>query len=77
MIYSNSKRIDFERLSAEIIQLKDRILEYQEMIKSLQGSLKSAEAAKERQKAGYESTIAEKNAIIKEPIQQACTHGCS
>ena len=66
MIYSNSKRIDTEKLSAEIIQLKDRILEYQQIIKSLQGSLKSAEAAKERQKAGYESAIAEKDAAIKE-----------
>ena len=66
MIYSNSKRIDLERQNAEIIELKDRIFGYQETIKSLQGSLKSAEAAKERQKTTYESKIAEKDAIIKE-----------
>lgn len=66
MIYSNSKNIGFERLSSEVVQLKDRILGYQEQVKSLQGSLKSSEAAKERQKQRYESIIAEKDAIIKE-----------
>ena len=66
MIYSSSKNIGYERLSAEVVQLKDRILGYQEQVKSLQGSLRSAEAAKERQKQHYESIIAEKDAVIKE-----------
>ena len=66
MIYSSSKNIGFERLSAEVVQLKDRILGYQEQVKCLQGSLKSSEAAKERQKQRYESIIAEKDAVIKE-----------
>lgn len=35
-------------------------------LKGLFGSLKSAEAAKEKQKSSYEFTIAEKNAIIRE-----------
>ncbi len=30
MIYSNSGRVSLERMSAEIIELKDRILGYQE-----------------------------------------------
>ena len=68
MIYSNSKNIDFERLSAEVVKLKDRILGYQEQVKSLQGSLKSSEAAKERQKQRYESIISEKDAIIREDM---------
>lgn len=66
MIFSNSKRVDIERMSAEIIALKDRILGYQETIKCLQGSLKSAESSKEKQKNTYETMIAEKDAIIKE-----------
>ena len=66
MIYSNSKRVDTERMSAEIIVLKDRILGYQETIKGLQNSLKSSEASKEKQKKSYESTITEKDAIIRE-----------
>lgn len=66
MIYSNSKRVDSERMSAEIISLKDRMLGYQELLKSLQGSLKSSESARAKQKNDYESTIDEKDAIIKE-----------
>lgn len=62
MLYSNSKRVDSERMSAEILSLKDRVLGYQETIKSLQGCLKSAERAKARQ----EAALAEKDAIIKE-----------
>lgn len=66
MLYSNSKRVELERMSAEVITLKDRVLGYQETVKSLQSSLKSAEAAKVRQKETYEAAIAEKDAIIKE-----------
>lgn len=66
MIYSNSKRLNVERMSAEIIALKDRILGYQEQTKSLQGSLKSSESARAKQKNDLENVIAEKDAIIKE-----------
>lgn len=66
MLYSNSKRVDTERMSAEIIVLKDRILGYQAAVKSLQVSLISAKKTKEKQKESYEATIAEKDAIIKE-----------
>lgn len=64
MIYSNSKYVGAERMSAEIIDLKNRILGYQETIKSLRGSLRSAEASKEKQKKTYETTLEEKDAII-------------
>ena len=66
MIYSNSKRVDSERMASEILQLKDRILGYQESIKGLRRSLNHVEKAKELQKESYESIIAEKDAIIKE-----------
>lgn len=66
MIYSNSKRVDSERMSAEIIALKDRIVVYQETIHSLQGSLKKSENTRNKQKIKYESSLAEKDAIIKE-----------
>ncbi len=66
MIYSNSKHRDLERMSTEIFSLKDRILRYQERIKSLQNSVKSSESAKEKQKRDFENAIAKKDAIIKE-----------
>lgn len=66
MLYSNSKRVDSERMSAEILSLKDRMLGYQEKVKNLQDSLRSAEKAKTRQKAAYEVALTEKDAIIKE-----------
>ena len=70
MIYSNCKHTDFERLTAEIIELKDRIVNYQETIKSLRHSLKSPETTKEKQKESYELEITEKDAIIKELSNQ-------
>lgn len=65
MLYSNSKHVDAERMSSEIISLKDRVLGYQESIKSLQSSLKSVENAKNRQEKAYLASLAEKDAIIK------------
>lgn len=66
MLYSNSKRVDIERMSAEILALKDRILGYQESVKGLQNSLKASENAKEKQKKTYEAALSEKDAVIKE-----------
>ena len=63
MIYSNSGRVSLERMSAEIIQLKDRIQGYQEQIHSLQDALKRSENSKEKQKNSYEEKLAEKDAI--------------
>ena len=65
MIYSNSTRIDSERMSAEIIVLKDRIAGYQETVHSLQASLKKSEHTKKKQKEDYEALLSEKDAIIK------------
>ena len=59
-------RTDFEKVTKENTQLKDRILGYQERIKSLQSSLKSSEKSKKKQQCAYEAAIAEKDAVIKE-----------
>lgn len=66
MIYSNSKRVDNERMSMEILELKDRIMGYQQENISYRRSWESAVAAKEKQKINYENKIAERDAIIKE-----------
>lgn len=63
---SGNLRRDFEKATAENVKLKDRILGCQEEIKSLQSSYKRLEKSNASQKTDYESTIAEKDAIIKE-----------
>lgn len=70
MLYSNSKRVASERMSAEIIQLKDRILGYQENVKGLQDSLRSALKTNQKQKDTYETVLAEKDAVIRELTNQ-------
>lgn len=64
MLYS--KRVDSERMSSEIIMLKDRIPRYQETVKRLQDSLRNTEKARTMQRESYESAIVEKDAMIKE-----------
>lgn len=66
MIYSNSRRVSLERMSAEIIELKDRILGYQEQNRALQDALKRSENSKEKQKNSYEEKLSERDAIIRE-----------
>ena len=59
-------RRDFDKVTAENTQLKDRILGYQEQIHALRCSLNAAQKAEERQKVAYEELLSEKDAIIKE-----------
>lgn len=66
MIYSNSKRVSLERMSAEIISLKDRIQDYQERCHSLTSALARCEKSKEKMKAAYEELLSERDALIKE-----------
>lgn len=66
MIYSNSKNVSLERMSVEIINLKDRIQDYQERCHSLNNALNKSEKAKEKMKADYEKQLSEKDAVIKE-----------
>ena len=57
---------DFDRVFEEYTKLRDRILGYQERVKSLQASLRASEKSKQEQKDDYEARIAEKDAVIKE-----------
>lgn len=59
-------RCDFEKVTAENVKLKDRILGYQETISSLRHSLKTAQKSKDIQRADYEELLAQKDAVIKE-----------
>ena len=59
-------RCDFEKVTAENVKLKDRILGYQETISSLRHSLKTAQKSKDLQRADYEELLAQKDAVIKE-----------
>ena len=59
-------RCDFEKVTAENVRLKDRILGYQETISSLRSSLKAARKSKDLQRADYEELLAQKDAVIKE-----------
>ena len=56
---SNSKRVSLERMSAEIINLKDRIQDYQERCHSLTNALARCEKSKEKMKAAYEEMLSE------------------
>lgn len=66
MIYSSSKNVSLERMSAEIIELKDRIQDYQERCHDLNNALRRSEKSKEKMKLDYQEQLAEKDAIIKE-----------
>lgn len=66
MKFTGDSRRDYEKAVAENIQLKDRILGYQEQIHDLRCSLKKLRKSKENQKAAYEERLAEKDAVIKE-----------
>ena len=59
-------RCDFEKVTAENVKLKDRILGYLETISSLRHSLKTAQKSKDLQRADYEELLAQKDAVIKE-----------
>lgn len=63
---SGNIRQDFEKVTAENVKQKDRILSYQEEIKNLKSSYKRLKNLNVSQKTDYENTIAEKDAIIKE-----------
>ena len=66
MLYSNSKNVSLERMSAEIIELKDRIQDYQERRHSLNSALKKSEKSKEEMKLDYQEQLAGKDAVIRE-----------
>ena len=71
--YTGNLRCDFDKATAEITKLKDRILGYQETIASLRASVKSLKRSKESAQKKYQESLAEKDAIIKE-LQNRLAH---
>ena len=64
--FTGDLRCDFEKATAEIVKLKDRILGYQQQISSLRSSVMNLEKSKEADNKHFKETIDEKDAIIKE-----------
>ena len=71
--FTGNLRLDFEKATAEITKLKDRILGYQEQIVSLRASVRNLRQSKESDKKQYTESLAEKDAIIKE-LQNRLAH---
>lgn len=71
--FTGNLRLDFEKATAEITKLKDRILGYQEQIASLQASVRNLRRSKECGKKQYAESLAGKDAIIKE-LQNRLAH---
>ena len=71
--FTGNLRLDFEKATAEITKLKDRILGYQEQIVSLQASVRNLRRSKESDKKQYAESLAEKDAVIKE-LQNRLAH---
>ena len=71
--YTGDLRCDFEKATAEITKLKDRILGYQEQIVSLRASIKSLKQSKDSDKKNYQESLAEKDAIIRQ-LQNRLAH---
>ncbi len=59
-------RCDFEKVTAENLKLKDRILGYQETVSALRRSLKAAQKSNDMQRTDYEELPAQKDAVIRE-----------
>ena len=73
MKFTGDLRLDFEKATAEIVKLKDRILGYQEQIASLRGTVKRLKQSKDSAQKQYAESLSEKNAIIKE-LQNRLAH---
>ena len=71
--FSGDLRCDFEKATAEIAKLKDRILGYQEQIASLRTTVKNLKRSKDSDKKQYIESLAEKDAVIKE-LQNRLAH---
>jgi hypothetical protein len=64
--YTGDLRCDFEKATAEITKLNDRILGYQEQIVSLRASVKALRKSNDSKLTEYKETLAEKDAVIRE-----------
>jgi len=66
MKFTGDLRCDFDKATAEIIKLNDRILGYQEQISNLHSSVRRLRESKEAEQERHKAEIAEKDAIIQE-----------
>ena len=71
--YSGDLRRDFDKATAEISKLNDRILGYQEQIAGLRETEKRLRKNNAAQKKKYEEALNEKDAVIKE-LQNRLAH---
>ena len=71
--FTGDLRRDFEKATAEIVKLEDRVLGYQEQIASLRESVKRLKKSNDSDKKQYSESLAEKDAIIKE-LQNRLAH---
>lgn len=71
--FTGDLRCDFDKATAEITKLKDRISDYQYQISGLRSSVNRLKKSKEADQKQYEETIAKKDAIIQE-LQNRLAH---
>jgi hypothetical protein len=71
--YTGDLRCDFEKATAEITKLNDRILGYQEQIASLRASVKALRKSNDSKLTEYKETLAKKDAVIRE-LQNRLAH---
>ena len=71
--FSGDLRRDFDKATAEISKLNDRILGYQEQITGLRETEKRLRKANASQKEKYEEALNEKDAVIRE-LQNRLAH---
>ena len=64
--FTGDLRCDFDKATAEIAKLKDRILGYQEQIASLRSMVRNLEKVKESSQKQFREALDEKDAVIKE-----------
>ena len=73
MKFTGDLRCDFEKATAEITKLKDRIIGYQQQISDLHSSIRHLKKSKAADKKRFQETLDEKDAVIKE-LQNRLAH---
>ena len=71
--FTGDLRCDFNKATAEIAKLKDRILGYQEQIASLRSSVRNLEKTNESSKRQFREALDKKDAVIRE-LQNRLAH---
>lgn len=71
--YTGDLRRDFEKATAEIVKLKDRILGYQQQISGLRSLVRNLEKSKEADNRQFKEALDKKDAVIRE-LQNRLAH---